>query len=520
MTTSSASRPAVTFVIAQGVTPTPRALIQALNLQQLELEVCKQIEVALDPDVADCLLILRERFPEIYRTITRFPEVFFYLHALLTGKPNLLCCAIELQEIQAMGLPTLPDSSGVWLNFRDPEVSRLFNAVPSLPNNLNADILAQHIAWSHAPIQAQDFTDTEDVLSGDPIQIRRARLALGVETLQRSRREVLNQLVGLLSMPEQGSEKIGRLLFALARLGEADWLAAIRPLIHKETPEPIWRRFIFAVGYCANEAPEAAQALIEIAWESDAPLPMRELAARALRPDATLPLTSPKRGLAVATQLSRYLPNQPQHHLERCQRDSLLAVMAEHPDLFYQGVQNRRIAPQEARAQWKVWADRAKNEPAFWERFVTEAQKTGPGADEAFKFLMAFSVADHAASVLPRLLQIGLANATRLPDVLSKAGPLQCEVAQWSLAWELFLEEDHRHPLTNHFQPFVEALATTVKPEAVKLLERLWDWNISAADLHRDMRNELVLAALSKLENAAVSGAQEARNKFEQADSP
>ncbi len=324
-------------VLVQGPSATPRAAIQAHNSFLARWPIVERRSLAVNPRILAAVLLMQYAWPDVFEKILNLPELFFYVHALITNKPNHICKPSEMQELYQLGGIT---NSGLKITSqldefrRRPELVRLFDALlsPAAPGVAsepaaaflaspgettvdasmgissllpNVESLFGHLglAQEAARTGVNHIAPWDALTSGDPVLIKFSDRVSGHpvdlgSVLMRQLIALKEQLPSLSETRRAAAiDQIGRGIFGLGRLRTnqrivllaREWLADSMRL-----PLEIDLRLVYAMGHQASKAdgkksrPEetaeaiARNTLVGLVTNDEVSLAVRMSAARLL----------------------------------------------------------------------------------------------------------------------------------------------------------------------------------------------------------------------------------------------
>ena len=492
-------------ILVQGPSATPRATLQAYNgfkarwhiIEQRGLipteveDEQKQADAVTAIKVLAAIMLIQYVWPDVFRSFYDCPHLFFYLHALINTKPNMVCSRTEIDEINDLGQPIMDGdkqfASLLKLEIfrRRPDLVRVLSALFELPSSFYVNDLFKYLTLSSD--SGQEGPRWIDpglaLLSGDaaiikftskigPNDFHATLLAKLVDVAEEIRRT--NEAKSELSM-----EKIAlasRVIFALGRVGEPSFVEFAQDLLQDPNsfPPELLLRLIYALGHQATKAGSpndlARSLLVGLLCDEKVSDTARIRAAKLLRSSALLTKNEIKhifelmrieRLVKLATPLRVAL------------RDTVLNAEWDR-SVLTDALRELNPANYEAK-DVLIFAQKAIEWPWNVARFVIRlaASETTPGND-AWDALKGYKVKTQAVRWLFFLSMVS--RGDRRTDSIRRIGDFQRDKqAYWQKnTWRRLLNFVRRCDGDNEWFALIDALKITNKDESAQILDSLY----------------------------------------------
>ncbi len=249
-------------ILVQGPTGNPRAVLQAYNTFQARWRIIRARGLEADARLLAVMLLLQYAWPELFSQVFGYPELFFFLHALITGQANSVCSAPEIDELNDLGAPLSASDSPI-NQWRQPGLARLLAALPSESLETKSSAKAAQVdrlmmymtlAQSTAPTGIHLVDTWTALTSGDPVLIRFALRVGRMPELQLPL--LLESVVDLtLNLRPEESTMVHKAIFGLGRIRDNRVTSTLANILEKpeQLPPAILRRTVYALTHHASD---------------------------------------------------------------------------------------------------------------------------------------------------------------------------------------------------------------------------------------------------------------------------
>lgn len=527
-------------IFAQGPTGNPRAVLQAHNSFQARWAIIQQRKFAklIRADVLAAILVLQYAWPKLFEQIFNYPELFFYLHALIKPVsnekleevvPNKICTETEIQEVFELGLPFTTKPTALAEGLGDPDLARLLRALIACPEGV--EHLVSHITLMPATDRPAATgvhlnIPAASLLSGDPVLIK---FAVRTDGGWNQQVPILSNSLSSLRLDTSGEDlhHAIKVVFALGRLRDERILPALIQLAHSadRLPVSLVLRVIYALAHQASTGHvQAFSELLELLKKSDLSDAIRMRVARVLKYCESSELAK----YTIREQLTLLNPEWPTRTSEWL-RLSVRESLRTRPGQALRALaQPKRLFPDDLLVLCATATSKSESWPWWVARYLISLVKRPDSVgDHAFTLLQ--GVADQASRVRwliwviltterSRSHCLDLASEaqgkpdyvqslTQLPKpgkataVKESGDSTEPKLTPWQgRAWRLLaqrLSDEKREEL------LIDALGKTNHTEAVQMLRDLYD-SISETRIREQIRQ-----ALTQLGNNGVCSATE-----------
>lgn len=506
-------------IFAQGPVGNPRAVVQAYNSFQARWAIVqkRKFNQPIQADVLAVILVLQYAWPALYKQISNYPEMFFYLHALATWSPNSFCTYTEIQEIFDLGLPSTSMPSPLSEGLRDPDLIRLLQALSACP--WGVEHLVSHLTLTDDPAKTGVHLIAPNalLLSGDPALIKFGIRTYGWE------KELFLLINALTNLKQDTSGKDLRrainIIFTLGRLPDDRALQALILLASSipQLPIAVTLRLIYALGHRALDGRELAfSELLKLLERPDLTDEMRTRAVQVLRhcklsEEHLIQQTACELNLLSQdglTQTSGWLRLNVKENLLARPEQALCAM-----------INPQKFSPKDVLDLCAAATEKSETWPwRIARHLIAWAKQADPVGDRAFELIK--GIADRAARVR-WLIWVALTTHRPRPDCLRLAGKAQAaqqvppdesksiptEPTPWqSRAWRLLIKR-----LVDEKQEelLIAALGETNHTEAIQMLKGLYK-AIPEIRIREQIRQ-----VLEKFKESGVAGASTALDELD-----
>jgi len=503
-------------------------VLQAYNSFQARWAIIQQRKLAefVRADVLAVLLMLHYAWPKLFEQIFNYPELFFYLHALTKSVPNEICTETERQEVFDLGLLSTPEPPAWSKGLLDPDLSRLLQALPACPKDIER--LVSHITMmpsTDVPAATGVHLNipATSLLSGDPVLIKFAVRTSGWKQLIPI---LINSLSSLkLDTLGEDLDHAIKVVFALGRLRDERVLPVLIQLAHSadRLPVSLVLRVVYALAHQAsNGGDQAFSELRELLKTNELSDAIRTRVAGVLQYCKPSDEQLTRQIACVLALLSPDWPARTSGSLRLSVKESLLA----HPGQALRVLaQPQRLSPEDLLDLCAAATSKSESWPWRVARYlIALAKRPDLIGNRAFELIQ--GVADQAARVR-WLIWVILTTERSRPDCLDLASKAQAAVqgdgkeaeqkgsgnsielklVPWQgRAWRLLAKR-----LTDEKQEewLIDALGKTNHTEAVQMLKNVHD-SISETRIREQIRQ-----ALANLSGKGVRPATDLLNKLD-----
>lgn len=478
-------------ILVQGPSGNPRAILQAYNSFQARWRIvqARPFEDTIDARTLAVILLLEYGWPDVFESIFDKPEIFFYLHAVITSIPNGICGPTEIDEVHDIELP--PTKIGWLEESRDPNLARLVGALQQLSPDFDVNRLMKHLTLVDEPAPLGIHLDAPltALMSGDPALIRFSQRVSGhTQNLQEILLEQLLDLVEDIRATSSGVKSVtgeeakivdqaGRAIFALGRVGDKTFIEALNEWMQNpdSLPMSLRLRAIYALGHHAFDRKRstcelARAALVSVLKNAQASDSVRVRTARLLR-WCDLPDEEETRDDQVRSVLELFRvdwDNNPSAVLRAVARETVLEGRWPHTAL-------RLMTPEQysARDICAVCSLTPEWPRRIGRYLVTLAASEDLISDTAMQLLVQYADKRQAIRWLVRLV---ISSDLRLQECLNHIGNLQRNLDRWqAVAWWGILRRVRWLNRLETWRSLISTLGVIPMGEAATGLWQLYD---------------------------------------------
>lgn len=265
-------------ILVQGPVNRPRAIIEGYRTFLMHWNIVKRRKLNMDPKVLAGLALLKTSWPDEFDYVVRYPEYFFYRHALSHGRGNSVCRSSQTDELFDLGLPSLAKDS-LLQQYRDVNLGRLLAEI-ELSEKFDINSLWTYLTlfseqYDRAPYGILHEHARDALRSGDPVRIRFIERVDKEMTQQVYKSNIVGELWDFLGRAQAGPkpnaseiEMAEGLIYAAGLIGDEEAVHIFQKLLSlgAKLSHQLARRIMYALGHLGSkEVPvrEATKALVE-----------------------------------------------------------------------------------------------------------------------------------------------------------------------------------------------------------------------------------------------------------------
>jgi hypothetical protein len=267
-------------ILVQGPVNRPRAIIEGYRTFLMHWNIAKRRKLKIDAKMLAGLALLKTSWPDEFDYVVRYPEYFFYRHALSHGRGNSVCRSTQTDELFDLGIPLLAKDSPL-RHYGDVNLGRLLAEI-ELPDPFDINSLWSYLTlfseeYDRAPIGILHEHAREALRSGDPVRIRFIERVDSIKTQQAYKSSIVGELWDFLDrvqggvQPNASEVEINEgLIYAAGLIGDEEAVDVLQRLlsVSSKLSHRLPSRIIYALGHLASKdvpVNEAVTTLVELA---------------------------------------------------------------------------------------------------------------------------------------------------------------------------------------------------------------------------------------------------------------